>query len=196
MMNKEQFLARLEKRLRRIPQEERENIMLYYQEYFEEAGPEQEQEVIQELGSPDQIAADMIGEFAVKELNKGSNKGLHILWIVILAIFASPIAIPIAVAMVSIILALAVCAFAIVLSIGITAIGMVAMGIFTSVVALMLIVSDPATCLFFLGIGLLCGTIGMALCVFTIWLSKQLVRGLVTLSKKFLSHRRGKSCTK
>ena len=43
MMNKEQFLARLEKRLRRIPQEERENIMLYYQEYFEEAGPEQEQ---------------------------------------------------------------------------------------------------------------------------------------------------------
>ena len=52
MMNKEQFLARLEKRLRRIPQEERENIMLYYQEYFEEAGPEQEQEVIQELGSP------------------------------------------------------------------------------------------------------------------------------------------------
>ena len=195
MMNKQQFLARLEKRLCRIPKEERENIMIYYREYFEEAGPEREQEIIQELGSPDQIAADMIGEFAVKELDKGSNKGLRVLWIVILAIFASPIAIPIAVAMVAVILALAVCAFAIVLSIWITAVGMVAMGIFTAIVALMLVVSDPATCLFFLGVGLISSAIGMALCIFTVWLSKKLVHGLVKLSKKFLSHRRGKPCT-
>ena len=55
-MNKEFFLKRLEELLFDIPEEERENALWYYRDYFEEAGEEKEKEVIRELGSPERIA--------------------------------------------------------------------------------------------------------------------------------------------
>ena len=35
-----------------VPDRERSETLRYYEEYFEEAGPEREAEVIQELGDP------------------------------------------------------------------------------------------------------------------------------------------------
>jgi len=55
-MNKEIFLRDLRRFLADIPEEEREQALKYYEDYFEDAGPENEQKVIQELGSPIDIA--------------------------------------------------------------------------------------------------------------------------------------------
>lgn len=55
-MNKEIFLRDLRRFLEDIPEEEREQALTYYEDYFEDAGPENEQKVIQELGSPIDIA--------------------------------------------------------------------------------------------------------------------------------------------
>lgn len=55
-MNKEIFLNDLRRFLSDIPQEEREQAIAYYEDYFEDAGPENEQRIIQELGSPVDIA--------------------------------------------------------------------------------------------------------------------------------------------
>ena len=40
-----------------LPEEEYKDALEYYEDYFEEAGPDREQEVIRELGRPERIAA-------------------------------------------------------------------------------------------------------------------------------------------
>lgn len=58
-MNKDIFLRDLGRFLSDIPQAEREQALKYYEDYFEDAGPENEQQVIQELGSPVELAKQM-----------------------------------------------------------------------------------------------------------------------------------------
>ena len=61
-MSKEVFLQQLESCLL-IGREEKEEVMNYYREYFEEAGPENEQAVIGELGDPAALAEKLNREF-------------------------------------------------------------------------------------------------------------------------------------
>ena len=56
-MTKQEFLQRLNRLLADVTPEEREEALRYYEEYFDEAGPEQEQAVLAELGSPEKVAA-------------------------------------------------------------------------------------------------------------------------------------------
>ena len=61
-MTKEQYLFLLRAELDGfLPPEELENILRYYSEYFEEAGPEQERNVMLELGSPQRLAQKILG---------------------------------------------------------------------------------------------------------------------------------------
>lgn len=55
-MSKKEFLDQLAYLLQDIAPEERDDAIGYYVDYFEEAGPEREQQVIEELGSPEKIA--------------------------------------------------------------------------------------------------------------------------------------------
>lgn len=55
-MNKELFIRDLRRFLADLPEDEREQAISYYEDYFEDAGPEMEQQVIEELGSPVDIA--------------------------------------------------------------------------------------------------------------------------------------------
>lgn len=59
-MNKEQYLQKLKESLGRLPAKDAGEIMQYYTEYFEDAGPEQENAVIRELGDPSVLAAQAI----------------------------------------------------------------------------------------------------------------------------------------
>ena len=51
-MNREQFIAQLARLLQDLPPAERQEAIRYYQEYFDDAGEENEDAVIQVLGSP------------------------------------------------------------------------------------------------------------------------------------------------
>lgn len=62
-MNKETYLRILRGRLAyRLTTEEVEDIIGYYAEYFEDAGADREQAVIEELGSPERLAQQILGE--------------------------------------------------------------------------------------------------------------------------------------
>ncbi len=56
-MNKEQYLQKLRESLSGLRPEDAAEIMQYYTEYFEDAGPEHEAAVIGELGDPSVLAA-------------------------------------------------------------------------------------------------------------------------------------------
>ena len=60
-MNKATFLQALEAGLAAATPEERTAAMQYYTEYLDEAGPEHEAEALAQLGSPEKVAADILG---------------------------------------------------------------------------------------------------------------------------------------
>lgn len=55
-MKKEEFLRRLEELLMNVSESDRLDAIAYYSDYFDEAGEENEQIVIRELGSPEKVA--------------------------------------------------------------------------------------------------------------------------------------------
>lgn len=75
-MTRKEFMDILKDNLRGMSQEEKNDIIEYYEEYFEEAGPEKEAEVIAELGSPRNLGIRLSGEYAVRSLNgQGAANG-------------------------------------------------------------------------------------------------------------------------
>lgn len=56
-MNRFEFMRQLEELLSDISPNEKEEALTYYNDYFNDAGEENEQQVIQELESPEQVAA-------------------------------------------------------------------------------------------------------------------------------------------
>lgn len=61
-MTRAEYLAELDSHLITLPKEERDMAVSFYEEYFEDAGPEQEQAVMEELGKPYHLARTIIGE--------------------------------------------------------------------------------------------------------------------------------------
>ena len=55
-MSRWEFMRQLEELLSDISPSEREEALQYYNDYFNDAGKENEQEVIKALGSPEQVA--------------------------------------------------------------------------------------------------------------------------------------------
>lgn len=156
-MSRREYMRELEERLSRMPEQERCDAMGYYEEYFDEAGPENEAEVIKSLGTPAQIARQILADFAVKESvakPQSPKKGLWAIVFIVLAIFASPIALPLA-------LVAVVLVFVAILLIGVFAFtGVVVVasfifaGVVSSIAAFGVIVASPATGVFALGFGL------------------------------------------
>ena len=103
-MNKKEYVYHLKSRLRDLPQEEINNALTYVEELFDEAGVENEQQVINDLGSPAKFAAKIKADFLTNE-NLGATEyqrpmkkrnGWKTLGIIILGILALPIGLPLA----------------------------------------------------------------------------------------------------
>jgi uncharacterized membrane protein len=79
-MTKNEFMNELEQLLSDISSEERSEALKYYSDYFEDAGPDREQAIVSELGTPARVAAsikaDLIaGEQEVKNRGYFTEKG-------------------------------------------------------------------------------------------------------------------------
>ena len=58
-MNKESFLKELSFLLPDLEEDEKKEALQYYQDYFDEAGPEREQEILAHIGSPEKVASEI-----------------------------------------------------------------------------------------------------------------------------------------
>ncbi len=73
-MNRLEFMNQLEKLLADIPDSERQEALQYYEDYFNDAGVESEQEVLESLGSPEKIAQTLKREIGVNQKTYDSDK--------------------------------------------------------------------------------------------------------------------------
>lgn len=71
-MNRGEFIRELEYLLQDIPEEEKADAIAYYRDYLEDAGEEQEEDVIREFGSPERVAAIIRADLS-GSLDKGGE---------------------------------------------------------------------------------------------------------------------------
>ncbi len=112
MMNRAEFMKKLRSELHKLPEDERNAALEFYEEYFDEAGVENEQQVIESLGNPKKVAAQIKSEYAMRQLDNEeiptAKKGWSAFKWAIVGICSAPISIPLAIVLV----VLAIAAFA------------------------------------------------------------------------------------
>ena len=216
-MNREEYMRRLAIALRDIPQSEKEEALQYYNDYFDDAGVENEQEVMNSLGSPEKLAETIQRDFftgdgkfegnrtssyndtyaGTSERGEKKNKmsGGVIALIVILTILASPIIIALAAVLLGVIISI----FAAVLTVIVTVLAVILALICVVAACIMVVVAlgavSPFSAIVVAGIGI--ATIGI--CIFlvmaVVWLFgvalPWLVKGIGKLFKKIFAKKGG-----
>lgn len=189
--NREQYMNSLQKALRRLPKEDRETALEYFEEYFDEAGPENEEQAIHDLGEPQEAANQIIMELAEKssmELPEaGVKRGLQNVWIGILAVFAAPLAVPLAFAAVALVGALGLTVLLALASLYVGAAGVAAGGALAVVLAAVKLFQSPANAAATIGTGLLCMGAGLALMPVAVAFTKNCLAGMVRLFGRMVS---------
>lgn len=164
-MNRNEYMKEMEKALKRLPKEEREEALSYYREYFDDAGPEGEQEAILEFGAARTAAAHILKTAAVKRLESGEKPGrkrISTIWIILLALFAAPVGLPLLGASAVVALALLFSAFAVLGSLILTGVLLAVIGAFSVFAGLYVLPSQPADGIFILGTALMEAGVGLA----------------------------------
>lgn len=137
-MTKENYLKELRENLKNVPPEEVENIMQYYTEYFEEAGADNADRVVAELGNPKQLAQRVTADYVIRDIESGKgNKTVKEKatnrWLLVLGIISSPI-LAILVAVVAIVVfSIIITLFALTVSFAMVAVVMLGVGVATIV---------------------------------------------------------------
>lgn len=89
-MDRTEYLWALDQALaERVPAQERADILRYYQEYFDEAGPEGEAAVIAELGDPRALAQRLAEEGGYGQSAAAPRRRSHTLVVVIAAVLVA-----------------------------------------------------------------------------------------------------------
>lgn len=104
-MTKEEYLSQLKKYLKRLPKEDYNNAMDYFTEYFEDAGPEGEAALMQELGTPKEAAYDILDNLITEKRNDPGTPVWKILLLTFLVICAAPLGGSLALAVLAVIFA-------------------------------------------------------------------------------------------
>ena len=131
-MTRAEYMTILAHNLRRLPKEDYDRAMEYFEEYFNEAGPAHEQDAIRDLGAPEDASRELIMNLAEKNIGeppKTVKRGVHAVWVGILGVCAAPIALPFLFAVVCVIFALCITAFAVLGSLFLAAVCLVAGGV-------------------------------------------------------------------
>ena len=185
-MTRNDYLAKLDKYLRKLPQEDYQDSMDYFVEYFDEAGPEQEAEVIAELGTPKEAAHEVISRLLDEKTTNQQptfRNRTTILWIAILAILASPIALPLLFTILAIFLTIIVLIASIIITVLAFVGALFISGLYISITSFSLLSTSLASTLLALGLGL--GLFGLSLLLFLILFEccKLFVKVVVALIK-------------
>lgn len=206
-MSRKAFMARLDELLADITEAEKEEALSYYEEYFEDAGPENEEEVISSLGSPEKVAATIkagLGESAVEDgefsetgytnsyydvkdevatINK--RKGLGGLgtggWVIILilCLFALPVLGPLLLGVLGTIFGLLVAVVAVIFAVFVTGVALVASAIALVVAGFATLFSTPIVGVALLGAALVVAGIGILAAILGLWVVTKLIPPLL-----------------
>ena len=193
-MNRNDFILELKKHLKGLSEAEIYEAISYYEEYFSEAGSENEDKVIADLGSPKDIAMKILGDCTMKNIEsdeRPAKKWSKMILLIVLGIFASPVALPLGIALIVVAVALIISVSAVIFSFFSTAVALVICGILTVFMGLSLIINELPTAMFFGGFGLISISTGILIFLGTYMLSKISFKGISILTAKWFIKKGG-----
>lgn len=213
-MDRKEFMRQLAVLLRDLPDNERMEAIRYYNDYFDEAGPENEAQVIRELGSPGKVAAQIRadgGQLTEEEQvenppqtvvqpdsrttrQRGTGK-----WalIIILAVFASPLILGVGGGVLGVVVGILGAIFGVLVALMAAGAGLVGGGIALMVKGVIRLISSPAVGLLSIGGGMIALAIGIFAVLLLVWagfrLLPRLIRAIVNFISRLLHKRKGAS---
>lgn len=206
-MSRKAFMARLDELLADITEAEKDEALSYYEEYFEDAGPENEEEVISSLGSPEKVAATIKaglsenaqeeGEFSetgytnsyydvkdeVATINK--RKGLGGIgtggWVIILilCLFALPILGPLLLGIAGTIFGILVAIAAVIFAVLVTGIALVVAAVAMVAAGFATLFATPLVGVALIGAALLVAGIGILIAILGFWVVTKVIPPLL-----------------
>ncbi len=198
-MNREMYLKDLSKYLGKLPKAEYDDAIGYFEECFDDAGVDGEETLIAELGSPRDVATEVLANLAsekleVKEEGKNSDdkKLGKALLITVLLVFAAPIGIPLTFALVMVILALVITLGAFIFAGGVTAFAIFLAGLKLLAVGVMTFGLSVSGALVLVGAGFITVAISILLLILTILFCKFLAYCMKKIVEFVSSKRRAK----
>ncbi|MET3557118.1 putative membrane protein [Streptococcus rupicaprae] len=95
-MTGEIYLAQLHGYLKRLPKTDFDDCMAYFIELFDDAGPEGEEDLIASLGTPQEAAAEIMGDLLDKKIDtaKSPREKLGLVPFSFLVLLAAPLGFP------------------------------------------------------------------------------------------------------
>lgn len=178
-MTQRKFLRALSRKLRAVPEAEREEALRYYREYIEDAQLEPGADVTPLVGSPGECARGILADSLIRQEQDATVKsGWRSFWLVVLGIFAAPIALPLAI----VAFALVIVVFAVLFALIATGAGLAIGGVGTLVMTAF--APSLAQGLIVAGYGLLLIAAGVALVIGTAALWRLAVRGMAALLRR------------
>lgn len=190
-MNKINYMKELDRRLKYLPKEDKEDAIAYYKEYLDEMEIADTDEVPDTVESPKAVAAEIIKNCTEKAVEqqkesksvKGSGK---IVWLVILGIASIPVSVPLAAAAVAVAIALLAALFAVIVSLFAAALGIFCAGLFA--VGSVFVVPGFSNKLATFAVGALATGVGifavMGMLALTKWVVGLIGNGFVGLKKR------------
>lgn len=190
-MNREDYLSALYGLLhQRLPAGELEHIMKYYEDYFDEAGPDREGEVIAELGSPEDLARQITygGPWAARAHHARRERPGWTAGRIIALICLSPL-------WITLLVLVAVVPVCLVLGLAAGGLGVAAGGVFTVWCGFTaLFTPGLTTTMFFSGLGIFFVAFGFTMLAGALALSRVCGRGAAALCRwLFTGGRRGET---
>lgn len=133
-MTREEYMAKLQKYLRKLPKQDYEDAIEYFNEYFSDTDEEGQQKLMEELGTPKEAAADLMCNLLDRKLQeqdtdieeKKSKKG--IITLSVLAILSTPVTVPLFIALLAVLFVVAICVVCVIFSDFIAAFGVLLIG--------------------------------------------------------------------
>ncbi|PMC35649.1 hypothetical protein CJ195_17835 [Bacillus sp. UMB0899] len=188
-MSRDEYLKKLRSKIKKLPNEEIEEAIDYYEEYFVEAGEENTESVIARLGSPSYVASQILADYAIKDLDSqksSTKKNFSAMWFIILAIFASPIALPLVLVIICLAFTLILLCGVTILTFFVFVVSLPLSGFFSMIAGIGVIAQDWQTSIFFIGIGLIAIGIGVLLFSPFMQFSKKTSTTIVRIMKSLL----------
>lgn len=191
-MTREEYMTKLQKYLRKLPKQDYEDAIEYFNEYFSDTDEEGQQRLMKELGTPKEAAAELMGNLLDRKLkeegeekkDKKDKKGIAA--ITILAILSTPVTIPLLVAMLAVLFAAVITVACVILSDFIAAFGILLIGgklLLRGIVSFPYSISGALTitgcALLGIGCAILLYILGIYLCKWTGMLLVKLAQKLV-----------------
>jgi uncharacterized membrane protein len=186
-LDKNEYLRKLDKKLKRLPPDERANAIAYYAEYFDEAGTENFVYAMDCLGNPSVVAAGILAEYTYQEVKADQSKikrGISAVWFAIIGVLALPIGIPLVISILCVAFAIIVSLGAVFISLFASAFACAVCGLALAIVGFIVIPSSIAAAVLHIGIGLVLLSLGLLLgyCTYKLlWLT---MRGIIFLFTK------------